>query len=70
MQSIIILVGGDAVTHRSSTRNVYCQHVTTGGRLNNRGTTCKVYDLQVNCMFGNMYPNVVSIDNGPYFSYY
>ena len=43
-----------------------------GVRLN-RDTTCKVahreviYDLQVNCMFGNMYPNVVSIDNGPYF---
>ena len=26
-----------------------------------------IYDLQGNCMFGNMYPNVVSIDNGPYF---
>ena len=43
-----------------------------GVRLN-RDTTCKVvqreviYDLQVNFMFGNMYPNVVSIDNGPYF---
>ena len=46
-----------------------------GGRLN-RHTRLKVvmqrvhiqlYDLQINCMFGNMYPNVVSIDNGPYF---
>ena len=26
-----------------------------------------MYDLLVNCMFGNMYPNVVSIDNGPHF---
>ena len=26
-----------------------------------------IYDLQINCMFGNMYPNVVSIDNDPYF---
>ena len=26
-----------------------------------------VYDFQVNCMLGHMYPNVVSIDNGPYF---
>ena len=23
--------------------------------------------IQANCMFGNMYPNVVSADNGPYF---
>ena len=27
-----------------------------------------IYDLQVNCMFGNMYyPTAVTIDNGPYF---
>ena len=28
-----------------------------------------MHDLQVNCMFGNMYyyPTAVSIDNGPYF---
>ena len=46
----------------------------TGGRPN-RDTTFKVimqrghilYDLQVNCVFGNMYPNVVSIDNGLHF---
>ena len=25
-----------------------------------------IYDLQINCMFGNMHPNVVTIDNGPY----
>ena len=43
-----------------------------GVRLN-RDTTCKVvhreviHDLQVNCMFGNMYPNGVSIGNGLYF---
>ena len=27
-----------------------------------------IYDLQVNCMLGNMHPNVLSIDNGPYFA--
>ena len=38
-----------------------CDTVIQGVRLN-RDTTCKVvhreviYDLQVNCMFGNMYP--------------
>ena len=44
---------------------------SAGARLN-RDTTCEVvhreviYDLQCNCMFGNMYPDVVNIDNGPY----
>ena len=50
---------------------LYTLHIQ-GVRLN-RETTRKVvhreviYDLQVNCMFGNMYPNAVSIDNGPNF---
>ena len=32
-----------------------------------REVICHMIALQVNCMFGNMSPNVLNIDNGSYF---
>ena len=52
------------------TYRILIQGVDLIGRLHSKYNCShaeKSYDLQVNCKFGNMYPNVVSTGNGPYF---